>query len=171
MPDLALRTTFIVGYPGETEAEFDELLRLGDAQRFAHVGAFTFSARCGTPAAEASDEVPEAVKADRYGRLMELAQEISLASNRALVGGEIDVLVESEAPAQSAGDGPVVVGRTYRDAPEVDGLVMLRGSYPAGAMVRARIDGALPYDLLCTPVEAAAAASETMVRPGGTRAR
>ena len=171
MPDLALRTTFIVGYPGETEAEFEELLRFVDEQRFDHVGAFTFSPQPGTPAAGASDEVPEAVKADRYGRLMELAQEISLASNRALVGGEIDVLVESEAPAQSAGDGPVVVGRTYRDAPEVDGLVMLRGSYPAGAMVRARIDGALPYDLLCTPVEAAAAASETMVRPGGTRAR
>ena len=61
--------------------------------------------------------------------------------------------MESEAPAQSeGGGGPVVVGRTYRDAPEVDGLALLKGEYPQGAMVRARVDGALPYDLLCSPI-------------------
>ena len=85
---------------------------------------------------------------------MELAQQLSLEANRALVGSEVDVLVESERPSQSEGGGPIVVGRTYRDAPEVDGLAMLRGEFPAGAMVRAHVDGALPYDLLCTPVEA-----------------
>jgi ribosomal protein S12 methylthiotransferase len=90
---------------------------------------------------------------------MQLAQRLSLASNRALVGSEIDVLVESEAPAESEGGGPIVVGRTVRDAPEVDGLALLRGEFAAGSMVRARVDGALPYDLLCTPVEGSAAAA------------
>ena len=154
MPEIVLRTTFIVGFPGESEAEFEELLRFVEQQRFARVGAFTYSPQPGTPAATHADPVPEAVQHERYGRLMELAQQLSLEANRAMVGRELDVLVESERPAQSEGGGSVVVGRTYRDAPEVDGLAMLRGEFPAGAMVRARVDGALPYDLLCTPVEA-----------------
>jgi len=152
MPDVTLRTTFIVGYPGETEREFRELLSFVEEQRFDHIGAFTYSPQPGTPAADAPGQVPERVKQRRYARLMELAQGIALANNRALVGREVDVLVESDAPAQSEGGGPVVVGRTVRDAPEVDGLALLKGEFPAGAMVRARVDGALPYDLLCSPV-------------------
>lgn len=152
MPDVALRTTFIVGYPGETEREFQELLRFVEEQRFDHIGAFTYSPQPGTPAALEPGQAPERVKQQRYARLMELAQGIALANNRALVGREVDVLVESEAPAESEGGGPVVVGRTYRDAPEVDGLALLKGEFAMGAMVRARVDGALPYDLLCSPV-------------------
>jgi ribosomal protein S12 methylthiotransferase len=90
---------------------------------------------------------------------MELAQGISHASNKTMVGREVDVLVESREPGESASGEPIVVGRTVRDAPEVDGLALLKGTFPMGAMVRARVDGALPYDLLCTPVEAATVAS------------
>ena len=153
MPDVVLRTTFIVGYPGETEAEFRELLAFVEEQRFDHIGAFTYSPQPGTPAAIEGTQVSERVAQHRYGRLMELAQGIAQEQNRAMVGREVDILIESEAPAPSEGGaGPVVVGRTYRDAPEVDGLALLKGEFPQGAMVRAHIDGALPYDLLCSPV-------------------
>lgn len=164
IPDAVLRTTFIVGFPGETEAEFRETLDFVREQRFDHVGAFTYSPQRGTPAGVMAEQVPEPVKQERYGRLMELAQEVSLASNRRMVGREVDVLVESREPSRSAGGDPIVVGRTYRDAPEVDGLALLKGTYPAGSLVRAVVRGALPYDLLCDPVEAAVLASP--VRPG-----
>jgi len=155
IPDVTLRTTFIVGYPGETEAEFQELLDFVAEQRFDHVGAFTYSPQPGTPAASDAGQVPEAVKQERYGRLMELAQGISLERNRAQIGREFDVLIESEEPAETADGAPVSVGRTVRDAPEVDGLAFVRGIHSAGALVRARVDGALPYDLICSPVGAA----------------
>ena len=152
MPDVTVRTTFIVGFPGETDAEFEELLDFVEEQRFDHVGAFTYSPQAGTPAAGYADPVPHEVVAERYGALMELAQAISHERNRELVGREIDVLVESEAPTASATGEPVVVGRSFRDAPEVDGLAFVRGEFPTGTFVRARVDGAMPYDLLCSPV-------------------
>ena len=151
MPDVTLRTTFIVGYPGETEQEFDELLAFVEEQRFDHIGAFTYSPQAGTPAAAEDGQVRERVMKRRYARLMEAAQRIALERNRAMVGRTLDVLVESESPAVSEGGNPVVVGRTVRDAPEVDGLALLKGTFATGSLVRARIDGALPYDLLCSP--------------------
>ena len=153
IPDVTLRSTFIVGFPGETESEFRELLRFVEEYAIDHVGAFTYSPQIGTPAAAYGDQVPEEVKRERYGRLMELAQGISHASNKAQVGRELDVLVESREPGTSASGEPMVIGRTVRDAPEVDGLALVKGTYPMGSMVRVRVDGALPYDLLCTPVE------------------
>jgi len=161
MPAVALRTTFIVGYPGESEREFEELLAFVERERFDHIGAFIYSPQRGTPAGDAPDQVAERVKESRYGRLMELAQRVSLERNRAMVGRETDVLVESTEPTRSQSGGPIVVGRTYRDAPEVDGLAFLKGEYPAGALVRARVAGALPYDLLCDPVQARTAATHT----------
>ncbi len=152
IPDAVLRTTFIVGFPGETEDEFDELLDFVEEQEFDHLGAFTYSPQTGTPAAEMADQVPAEVMDERYGALMELGQGISHAKNQAMVGREVDVLVESEEPTQSMSGDAVVVGRTYRDAPEVDGLAFLKGTFAAGELVRARVDGALPYDLLCTPL-------------------
>ena len=152
MPDAVLRSTFIVGFPGETDDEFEQLLAFVEEQRFEHLGAFTYSPQVGTPAGGMSEQVAEAVKVERYGRLMELAQSISHDRNREVIGREFDVLVESAEPAESAGGGPVVVGRTYRDAPEVDGLAFVKGEFATGSMVRARVDGALPYDLLCSPV-------------------
>jgi ribosomal protein S12 methylthiotransferase len=154
VPDVVLRTTFIVGFPGETEAEFRQLLRFMEEQEFDRVGAFTYSPQPGTPAAVMPGQVPEAVKQERYGRVMELAQQISLASNRAMTGREVDVLIESREPATSASGDPVSVGRTYRDAPEVDGMAFVKGVHAMGSIVRARVDGALPYDLLCSPVDA-----------------
>ncbi|MQC19381.1 MAG: 30S ribosomal protein S12 methylthiotransferase RimO [Chloroflexi bacterium] len=154
VPDVVLRTTFIVGFPGETEAEFRQLLRFMEEQEFDRVGAFTYSPQPGTPAAEMPGQVAEAVKQERYGRVMELAQQISLASNRSMTGREVDVLIESREPATSASGDPVSVGRTYRDAPEVDGMAFVKGVHAMGSIVRARVDGALPYDLLCSPVDA-----------------
>ncbi len=151
MPDAVLRTTFIVGYPGETNEEFEELLQFIEEQRFEHVGAFTYSPQVGTPAGAIEAQVPEPLKIERYGRVMELAQSISHEANQSVIGQEFDVLVESAAPVASASGDLVVVGRTYRDAPEVDGLAFVKGEFAAGSLVMARVDGALPYDLLCTP--------------------
>ena len=152
MPDAALRTTFIVGFPGETEAEFEELLDFVEEQRFDHVGAFTYSPQTGTPAAGLGEAVPHEVASERYGRLMELAQQLSMERNRELVGSELEVLIESDEPSVQEDGSRFVVGRSYRDAPEVDGLAFVRGAYPAGEFVRVRVDTALPYDLVCTPL-------------------
>ena len=140
MPDLALRTTFIVGYPGETEAEFQALLDLVTALRFDRVGVFPFSFEPGTPSDSLGDPVPAEVKEERRGRLMALQQQISLGNNQAFVGQTLDVLVEGQ------GDG-LSLGRSYRDAPEIDGLVIVQGEVPIGEIVPVSITGALPYDL------------------------
>ena len=140
MPDIAIRTTFIVGYPGETEAEFDALCKFVDDLKFDRVGAFTYSFEPGTPSAELPDQLPEEVKHERYERLMALQQPISLGKNQALVGKTLDVLIEGQ------GDG-LTVGRTYRDAPEIDGLVVIEGDVPQAEFVPVRITGAMEYDL------------------------
>ncbi|GAG26469.1 unnamed protein product, partial [marine sediment metagenome] len=118
MPDLALRTTFIVGYPGETEQEFQVLLDFVEEICFDRVGAFKFSFESGTTSEALGDPVPAEVKQDRWERLMALQQGISLEKNQALVGKKLDVLIEGQ------GDG-LSMGRTYRDAPEIDGLTIL----------------------------------------------
>jgi len=158
MPEGVMRTTFIVGYPGETEAEFEELLDFVAEERFERLGAFTYSPQPGTPAAAEPGQVADEVKAERFAALMELAQGISLEHQREQIGREFEVLVESLEPTETMDGEPISVGRTWRDAPEVDGLALLKGSHAAGALVRARVDGALPYDLLCTPVEVTAPA-------------
>ncbi len=140
MPDLAIRSTFIVGYPGETEEEFQALLDFVEALKFDRVGAFTFSFEPGTTSAELGDPVPEPVKVERRERLMALQQRISLAKNQAQIGRILPVLVEG------AGDG-LSVGRSYRDAPEIDGLVIIEGEVPPGELVPVRISGAMTYDL------------------------
>lgn len=141
MPDLSLRTTFIVGYPGESEAEFRALLDFVAEVRFDRVGAFTFSPEEGTPAAELPGALPEEVKVERYERLMALQQGISRQINDAQVGRTLDVLLEGQ------GDG-LSVGRSYRDAPEIDGMVILTGELPVGGILPVRITGAMEYDLL-----------------------
>jgi ribosomal protein S12 methylthiotransferase len=140
MPDLALRTTFIVGYPGETEQEFQVLLDFVEETRFDRVGAFKFSFESGTTSEALGDPVPAEVKQDRWERLMALQQGISLEKNQALVGKKLDVLIEGQ------GDG-LSMGRTYRDAPEIDGLTILEGEYPIGEILPVRITGGLAYDL------------------------
>jgi ribosomal protein S12 methylthiotransferase len=140
LPDLALRSTFIVGYPGETEAEFQTLLDFLGEIRFDRVGAFTFSFEPGTSSEPLGDPVPAEVKQERWDRLMAHQQPISLARNQALVGRTLDVLIEGR------GDG-VALGRSYRDAPEIDGLVIVEPEVPVGDLVPVRITGGLAYDL------------------------
>ncbi len=140
MPDLALRTTFIVGYPGETDAEFKALMDFIEEIKFDRVGAFQFSFEPGTASENLGDPVPEAVKQARWEQLMERQQAISLARNQRLVGASLDVLIEGQ------GDG-ISLGRSYRDAPEIDGMVIVEDDLPIGAMAPVRITGAMPYDL------------------------
>lgn len=140
IPNLALRTTFIVGYPGETEAEFQALLDFVAEIRFDRAGAFQFSFEPGTFSEALGDPIPAEVKQERYDRLMSLQQPISLAKNQALVGKILPVLIEGQ------GDG-ISVGRSYRDAPEIDGMVVIEETAPVGKIVPVRITGAMAYDL------------------------
>jgi ribosomal protein S12 methylthiotransferase len=144
MPDIAIRTTFLVGYPGETEAEFEALLDFVAEMAFDRVGVFVYSHEEGTPAARLEDDVPPQVKDERRERLMEIQQPISLARNQALVGRTLDVLIEGQ------GDG-LSVGRSYRDAPEIDGLVLAQAELPVGEIIAVRITAALEYDLVGEP--------------------
>ncbi len=140
IPDLALRTTFIVGYPGETDQEFQALLDFIQEIRFDRVGAFQYSFEPGTGAEPLGDPVLDEVKQARWEQLMALQQTISLERNQSLVGRSMDVLIEGQ------GDG-ISIGRSYRDAPEIDGLVILEDDIPIGDLVTARISGAMAYDL------------------------
>lgn len=145
MPDVALRSTFIVGFPGETEAEFEALLDFIQTVALDKVGVFAFSAEDGTPAAHMPDQVPAEVIAERYERAMAAQQVVSLARNRAQVGRELQILVEG------AGDG-LIVGRSYREAPEIDGLVLIPGEATMGELIRARVVAAEAYDLVAEAV-------------------
>jgi ribosomal protein S12 methylthiotransferase len=148
MPKLAIRTVFIVGYPGETEKEFQALLDFMEEMRFDHAGAFQFSFEPGTASEALGDSVPTEVKEERFQRLMELQQAISLQINQTYVGQTLDVLVEGF-------NNGIAMGRSYRDAPEIDGLVLIEpdGSkkpdqLPAiGSLVPVIITGAMAYDL------------------------
>jgi ribosomal protein S12 methylthiotransferase len=140
LPELALRTTFIVGYPGETENEFQTLLDFIEEIRFDRVGAFQFSFEPGTTSEPLGDPVPSDVKQSRWEQLMELQQGISLERNQTFVGQTLDVLIEGQ------GDG-ISIGRSYRDAPEIDGLVVVEEEAPVSEMVPVRITGAMAYDL------------------------
>lgn len=147
MPELAMRSTFIVGFPGETQAEFDELLGfLADAE-LDRVGVFTYSQEPGTRAALLEDQLSERVKERRYRKAMELLQGVSMRRNEAQVGRTLDVLIEGEV-VESGGADYGAIGRSYRDAPEVDGLVFVRERVASGQIVPVRITGALAYDLV-----------------------
>jgi ribosomal protein S12 methylthiotransferase len=140
MPDLALRTTFIVGFPGETEAEFKTLLDFVKDTGFDRVGIFPYYHEVGTSAEALGDSVPAEVKEERLQRLAELQEKISLENNQQLIGRILEVLVEGI-------DQNLIVGRSYRDAPEIDGLVIAEGQAKVGQMVRVQISGALVHDL------------------------
>ncbi|MBI3176213.1 MAG: 30S ribosomal protein S12 methylthiotransferase RimO [Chloroflexi bacterium] len=140
IPNLAMRTTFIVGYPGETEEEFQALVDFVEGTRFDRVGAFQFSFEPGTTSEPLGDPVPAEVKQERYERFMELQQNISLQVNQGYVGKTLDVLVEGF-------DNGISIGRSYRDAPEIDGLVLIEGRVKIGEIIPARITGAMAYDL------------------------
>ena len=141
-----MRSTFIVGYPGETEAEFQTLLDFIEEIRFDRLGVFTFSFEQGTTSEPLGDPIPQEVKDERKDRLMQLQQRISLENNQALVGQTLDVLIEGHGEVEGTKE-PIAVGRSYRDAPEIDGLVFVEGKPPIGELVPVHITGAMPYDL------------------------
>ena len=152
MPDIAIRTTFIVGFPGESKAEFEELLDFVREARFDRAGAFTYSPQVGTPAATMLEQLPELTKQRRLKRLMSVQERIAASVNAEQIGRELPLLVESM-EGQTADDGsPIFAGRTYRDAPEVDGLVFCSGVARPGSMPTVRISGALGHDLLAEPL-------------------
>jgi ribosomal protein S12 methylthiotransferase len=141
MPDLALRTTFIVGYPGETEEEFQALLDFIAEVKFDRVGVFPFSFEPGTTSEPLGDPIPAEVKQARAARVMQLQESISLARNQALVGKTLPVLVEEIRNG-------VAVGRSYRDAPEIDGFVYAEGNAKPGEIVPVMVSGAMVHDLM-----------------------
>ncbi len=140
LPGLALRTTLIVGYPGETEEAFQRLLDFVTEIRFDRIGAFEFSFEPGTSSEPLGDPIPPEVKHERLERLMALQQGISLEKNQAYIGRQLDVLIEGY-------NQGISVGRSYRDAPEIDGLVIVEGRAPVGEIVPVMIGGALAHDL------------------------
>lgn len=149
IPNLAIRSTFIVGYPGETEAEFQTLLDFLQKVQLDRVGAFTFSFEPGTSSEPLGDPIPSEVKMERLDRLMKQQEKISLSRNQALIGRSLEVLIEGF-------DRTISVGRSYRDAPEIDGLVFVDGNLPLGEIVPVRVSGALPHDLTALPLDGGA---------------
>ncbi|HUO04829.1 MAG TPA: 30S ribosomal protein S12 methylthiotransferase RimO [Candidatus Binataceae bacterium] len=143
IPEVVLRTSFIVGFPGETDAAFGRLVEFVRRQEFDRVGVFTYSREENTAAGEMPGQVPDRIKRKRRSELMAAQAEISLRKNRGLVGREMEVLVEGPRPDR----GNRLRGRTAGQAPEIDGSVFLAGEAEPGEFVRARIDGALSYDL------------------------
>lgn len=151
MPELALRSTFIVGYPGETEEEFQTLMDFIEDLRFDRLGTFTFSFETETASEPLGDPIPEEVKVDRKEALMLTQQNISLEKNQAQVGKTLDVLVEGQGTVEGTTD-KISLGRSYRDAPEIDGMVIVEGELPVGEIVPVQITGAMVYDVTGIPV-------------------
>lgn len=142
LPNAVLRTTFIVGFPGETDEHFEHLLQFVQRHEFDHVGVFTFSPEEGTPAYDLPDQVPQSVMDDRRDALMTMQQSISLKKNQAEIGKVVDVLIEQENPETGE-----LVGRSARFAPEVDGLVYVQGSARLGSIIPVVVTDADVYDL------------------------
>lgn len=147
MPDIALRTTFLVGFPGEDDLAFENLKGFVEEAQFDRLGVFEYSPEEGTPGYEMTPRVPKRVASARRRTLMEVQQPISFRRNEALVGREINVLVEGQR-------GEDWITRSWRDAPEIDGTVRVRGASGAkpGEWLRVRVTSAAPYDLVAEPV-------------------
>ena len=145
IPDIALRTTFICGFPGETQEDHEELMEFVDEMEFERVGVFTYSAEEDTPAYSYPDQIPEKVKEERRADVMELQQEIAFEHCENMVGKVLDVMIEGK-----VADEPAYVGRTYMDAPNVDGLIFVNADemLMSGDFVRVKVTGANEYDLI-----------------------
>lgn len=151
IPNLVLRTTMIVGFPGETEAEFQELVSFVQNQRFERLGVFEYSREPGTPAARLKDHLPRRIIRARREQLMAVQQEIAFAWAQAQVGRQITVLVDQPYPERK----DVFIGRTYADAPEIDGVVYVTGkNLQPGQFVNCEVVAAEGYDLVAVPLDA-----------------
>ncbi|MCX6018339.1 MAG: 30S ribosomal protein S12 methylthiotransferase RimO [Chloroflexi bacterium] len=142
IPELCVRTTFIVGFPGETDEEFAGLTKMVDDLQFDRVGVFTYSYEADTPSGAMPNQVPTEIAEARRDALMQQQQRISLSRNQNFVGRTLTTIIEGVDEEQG-----LSFGRSYRDAPEVDGLVIIEGLVPMGEMVPVKITGALEYDL------------------------
>jgi ribosomal protein S12 methylthiotransferase len=142
LPSAVLRTTFIVGFPGETQEHFQHLLEFTQRHKFDHVGVFTFSPEEGTPAYNLPNQIPAEIMAARRDQLMALQQPISLQKNQQEIGKIVDVLIEQENPETGK-----LIGRSGRFSPEVDGQVYVKGEARLGTIVKVAIQSADAYDL------------------------
>ena len=152
VPGVAIRTTFIVGFPGETAEDFEQLYTFVESQRFDHVGVFTYSHEEGTTAGELDDNVPRRVKEQRRRRLMSLQKRVVRRANRGRIGTEVRVLVEGPSP-----EHPLVLrGRLEGQAPDIDSVVYLSEADPAvcrpGDLIQGRVVAAQGYDLVVSPL-------------------
>lgn len=145
-PGIAIRTTLIVGYPGETEQDFNELYNFVKDIRFDRLGVFTYSEEEGTSAADLDDNIPQEVKNDRKNQIIELQHDISLARNESFIGKEIRVLVDQT-------ENNIGVGRTEYDSPEIDNIVQIEGKVSKGQFVNIIVNGANEYELIGKPVD------------------
>lgn len=150
IPDIALRTTLISGFPGETSQQHEELMEFVDEMEFDRLGVFAYSPEEDTPAAAMEDQIPEEVKQERRDCLMELQQEISLEKSQDRIGRELTVMVEGKVADENAW-----VARTYADAPDIDGYLFINTpeTLVSGDFVRVRVTGALEYDLIGEIIE------------------
>ena len=145
IPDITLRTTLITGFPGETQEQHEELMDFVDEMEFDRLGVFTYSPEEGTPAASMPDQIEESIKEDRRAELMELQQEIAFEQAEDMVGKEVLVMIEGKVADENA-----YVGRTYKDAPNVDGLIFVNtdAELMSGDFAKVKVTGACEYDLI-----------------------
>lgn len=145
IPDIAIRTTMIAGFPGETQEDHEEVMAFVDEMEFERLGVFAYSAEEDTPAAAFPDQVPQEQKEERRDEIMELQQEIAFEKSEAMVGRILDVMIEGK-----VADEPAYVGRTYMDAPNVDGYIFVNTGelFMSGDFVRVKVTGASGYDLI-----------------------
>ena len=145
IPDICLRTTLITGFPGETQEQHEEVMEFIDTLEFDRLGAFTYSPEEDTPAAKFEDQIDEEVKEDRQADIMELQQEIAFDKAEDMIGREVLVMIEGKVADENA-----YVGRTYRDAPNVDGLIFINTDVEliSGDFAKVKVTGALDYDLI-----------------------
>lgn len=145
IPDIALRTTLITGFPGESETNHEELMEFVDEMEFDRLGVFIYSPEEDTPAADMPEQIEESVKEDRQAELMELQQDIAFDKAEDMVGSEVLMMVEGK-----VADENVYVGRTYKDAPNVDGLLFVHtdAELITGDFAKVKVTGALEYDLI-----------------------
>ena len=145
IPDICLRTTLITGFPGETAEQHEELMQFVDEMEFDRLGVFTYSPEEDTPAAGMPEQIEEEVKEDRQAEIMELQQEIAFDKAEDMIGREVLVMIEGKVADENA-----YVGRTYRDAPNVDGLIFINTNEEllSGDFARVKVTGALDYDLI-----------------------
>jgi ribosomal protein S12 methylthiotransferase len=149
IPNLVLRTTFISGFPGETDAEFEELVEFVEEQKFERLGVFTYSLEPDTPAAKLPGHLPEEVKEERRGRLMAVQQANAFEWCEAQLGRRIEVLIDAAVP----GEKNAWVGRSYADAPDVDGVVYVTGEkLSTGRIVPCEVVARSDYDLVAVAI-------------------